>query len=167
MPLRSQMPKSPMSSNSNTKGTLATTAKYKSLKKTYHPSAIYATPAKMTIASTYYLVAKTCFLPRCQCPAKLRPNISCVLGLPPLPLAKPPFSPHSTLNIQIIEFTYYNDMFPTTAIACKLNKVCCTPTTNIPTRLERTTTHNPHYKYKRNHTQSQCPRPQRPQYYSP
>ena len=36
--------------------------------------------------------------------------------------AKPPFSPDSALNIQIIEFTYCNDRFPTNAIVCKLNK---------------------------------------------
>lgn len=59
MPLGTQMPKSPVPLKFDMEGTLATNAKYKFLKKTYHPSAIYARPAKMTTASTYNLVAKT------------------------------------------------------------------------------------------------------------
>jgi hypothetical protein len=47
---------------------------------------------------------------RCQCNAKLRPDILCIHNHPYN--AEPPNQPNPTLTVQFIEFTYYNDRFP-------------------------------------------------------
>jgi hypothetical protein len=65
----------------------------------------------------YWLIECTCPQTRCQCHAKLRPNILCILGVPnhiPTPLA-----PSHTKIIQFIEFTYCHDRFPKHAITQK------------------------------------------------
>jgi hypothetical protein len=46
---------------------------------------------------------------RCQCNAKLRPDILCIRNHPYN--AKPPTQPNPTLTVQFIEFTYYNDRY--------------------------------------------------------
>jgi len=67
-----------------------------------------------------WLLPCTCYLPRCKCPARLRPDILCILGT--TPTAQPPFSPNPSLKIQIFEFTYCNDRFPQEATTRKLEK---------------------------------------------
>jgi hypothetical protein len=46
---------------------------------------------------------------RCQCNAKLRPDILCIRNHPYN--AEPPTQPNSTLIVQFIEFTYCNDRY--------------------------------------------------------
>jgi hypothetical protein len=49
----------------------------------------------------------------CKLPAQLRSNIFGILGPPPID--KPFFTPSPNLKVQIFEFTYCNDRFPTQA----------------------------------------------------
>jgi hypothetical protein len=46
---------------------------------------------------------------RCQCNAKLRPDILCICNYPYN--AEPPNQPNPTLTVQFIEFTYCNDRY--------------------------------------------------------
>lgn len=63
------------------------------------------------------------FFPRFQYMAKLHMGIFVYLTLPPaLARSKPPFSPNSVWNIQIIEFTYRNNRFPMPRIAYELDQ---------------------------------------------
>jgi hypothetical protein len=57
---------------------------------------------------------------RCQCNAKLRPNILCIRNHPYN--AEPPNQPSSTLIVQFIEFTYYNDRYSLEKINEKTEK---------------------------------------------
>ena len=64
-----------------------------------------------------WLISCTCTQTRCQCHARLWPNILCILGAPnntPTPLP-----PSHTHTIQFIEFTYCHDIFPEHAITQK------------------------------------------------
>jgi hypothetical protein len=64
-----------------------------------------------------WLIECTCTQTRCQCHAKLRPNIMCILGVPnhtPTPLL-----PSHTYTIQFIKFTYCHNRFPKQAITQK------------------------------------------------
>jgi hypothetical protein len=51
---------------------------------------------------------------RCQCNAKLKPDILCIRNHPYN--AEPPTGPNSTLTVQFIEFTYCNDRYSTDKI---------------------------------------------------
>ena len=67
-----------------------------------------------------WLLACTCPQTPCQCQAKLRPDILCMIGAPnhiTLPIA-----PSSNHTVQFIEFTYCHDKFPEQAIAQKQAK---------------------------------------------
>ena len=57
---------------------------------------------------------------RCECRARLCPDIICILGA--TPTIKPPFSPNPNLIVQLSEFTYINDRFPLKARTRKLDK---------------------------------------------
>ena len=64
-----------------------------------------------------WLIECTCPLTKCQCQARLRPDILCILGAPnhtPTPLL-----PSHTLTIYFIEFTYRHDKFPEQALTQK------------------------------------------------
>jgi ribonuclease HI len=64
-----------------------------------------------------WLLACTCPQTPCQCQAKLRPDVLCMIGAPnniTLPVL-----PSSNHTIQFIEFTYCHDRFPDQAIAQK------------------------------------------------
>ena len=64
-----------------------------------------------------WLIECTCLQTRCQCHAKLRPDILCIIRVPkhtPTPLL-----PSHTKTIQFIEFTYCHDRFPEQAITQK------------------------------------------------
>jgi hypothetical protein len=57
---------------------------------------------------------------RCQCNARLRPDILCIRNHPYN--AKPPQEPNHTLTIQFIEFTYCNDRYSPDKIQEKKDK---------------------------------------------
>jgi hypothetical protein len=57
---------------------------------------------------------------RCQCNARLRPDILCIRNHPYI--AKPPQEPNHTLTVQFIEFTYYNDRYSPDKIQEKTDK---------------------------------------------
>jgi ribonuclease HI len=57
---------------------------------------------------------------RCQCNAKLRPDILCIRNHPYN--AEPPQEPNQTLTIQFIEFTYCNDRYSPNKIQEKTEK---------------------------------------------
>jgi hypothetical protein len=57
---------------------------------------------------------------RCQCNAKLRPDILCIRNHPYN--AEPPQEPNHTLIVQFIEFTYCNDRYSLDKIQEKTNK---------------------------------------------
>jgi hypothetical protein len=57
---------------------------------------------------------------RCQCNAKLRPDILCIHNHPYN--ATPPQEPNHTLTVQFIEFTYCNDRFSPEKIQEKTEK---------------------------------------------
>jgi hypothetical protein len=57
---------------------------------------------------------------RCQCNAKLKPDILCIRNHPYN--AEPPTGPNSTLTVQFIEFTYCNDRYSTDKIQEKTRK---------------------------------------------
>jgi hypothetical protein len=63
------------------------------------------------------LLQCTCHPNPCQCLAKLRPDILCILGAPKQ--IQPPISPSPEHTIQFIEFTYCHDRFPEQAITHK------------------------------------------------
>ena len=67
-----------------------------------------------------WLLPCTCYTTRCQCNARLRPDLLCIKGLPYL--NNPPDTIDPTLTIQFIEFTYTNDRYPEDKIAAKTNK---------------------------------------------
>jgi hypothetical protein len=57
---------------------------------------------------------------RCRCPARLRPDLLCIQGLPYQ--GNPPTAPDHNVTIQFIEFTYCNDKFSLETIVAKTNK---------------------------------------------
>jgi hypothetical protein len=57
---------------------------------------------------------------RCQCNAKLKPDILCIRNHPYN--AEPPQEPNQNLTIQFIEFTYYNDRYSPNKIQEKTEK---------------------------------------------
>jgi hypothetical protein len=57
---------------------------------------------------------------RCQCNAKLRPDILCIQNHPYN--TDPPQEPNHTLTVQFIEFTYCNDRYSSDKIQEKTNK---------------------------------------------
>jgi hypothetical protein len=57
---------------------------------------------------------------RCQCNARLRPNILCIRNHPYN--VEPPQEPNHTLTVQFIEFTYYNDRYSPDKIQDKTDK---------------------------------------------
>jgi hypothetical protein len=57
---------------------------------------------------------------RCQCNAKLRPDILCICNHPNN--AEPPKEPNHTLTVQFIEFTYCNDRYSLDKIQEKTDK---------------------------------------------
>jgi hypothetical protein len=67
-----------------------------------------------------WLIECTCLQTNCQCQAKLRPYILCVLGA--LNHTPTPLLPSHTHTIQLIEFTYCHDKFPEQALTQKHEK---------------------------------------------
>ena len=67
-----------------------------------------------------WLLKCTCPQQPCQCQAKLRPNILCIIGAPNQ--VQTPISPSPNYTIQFIEFTYCHDRFPEQAITHKHTK---------------------------------------------
>jgi hypothetical protein len=67
-----------------------------------------------------WLLPCTCNTPRCHCNARFKPDLLCVRGVPYQ--HPPPTTPTSSIIIQFIEFTFYNDRFPMDAISYKINK---------------------------------------------
>ena len=63
-----------------------------------------------------------CMCPQrpCQCQAKLRPDILCVIGAPNQ--IQTPISPSPNYTIQLIEFTYCHDRFPEQVLTHKHTK---------------------------------------------
>ena len=57
-----------------------------------------------------WLIECICSQIKCQCHARLRPNILCIIGVPNHTPA--PLTPSNTKIIQFIEFTYCHDRFP-------------------------------------------------------
>ena len=87
-----------------------------------------------------WLLPCTCRQPRCQCNARLKPDLLCIKGLPyqnspppnpvdnsprirePTHQSTPPLLPTDNLTIQLIEFTYTNDRFSQDIINKKIHK---------------------------------------------
>jgi hypothetical protein len=67
-----------------------------------------------------WLMECTCPQTRCQCHARLRPNILCIIGVPNH--TSTPLLPSHTKTIQFIEFTYCHDRFLEHAITQKHTK---------------------------------------------
>ena len=75
-------------------------------------------PQKNTIPP--WLLACTCEQQRCHCNARFKPDIQCVKGHPYN--NDPPSNPSDDLTIQLIEFTYCNDIFPQETMENKTQK---------------------------------------------
>jgi hypothetical protein len=67
-----------------------------------------------------WLLQCTCIPRRYHCPARFKPDILCIRGLPYN--SAPPTQPHPSLTIQFIEFTFCNDRFSPDTIALKCTK---------------------------------------------
>ena len=67
-----------------------------------------------------WLLACTCLQRKCQCQAKLRSDIMCIIGAPNQTQA--PILPSPNHTIQFIEFTYCHDKFPEQALTHKHTK---------------------------------------------
>lgn len=67
-----------------------------------------------------WLLPCTCGRQRCQCNARLKPDLICIKGLPHK--SNPPLLPTDNLTIQYIEFTYTNDRFSQDMINHKTQK---------------------------------------------
>ena len=72
-------------------------------------------PQEQTIPE--WLLQCTCHQKPCQCQAKLKPDILCMIGAPNQ--TSLPISPSSNHIVQFIEFTYCHDRFPEQAITQK------------------------------------------------
>ena len=68
----------------------------------------------------YWLLKCTCLHTPCQCHARLKPNILCIIGIPNQ--TQTPMAPTPTAIVQLIEFTYCHDRFPEQAIIQKHSK---------------------------------------------
>jgi hypothetical protein len=75
-------------------------------------------PPEQTILD--WLLQCTCTQTTCQCQAKLRPDILCIIGAPDQ--TQTPIAPSSKLTIQFIEFTYCHNRFPDQALTHKHGK---------------------------------------------
>ena len=75
-------------------------------------------PPEQTIPE--WLLKCTCTQTPCQCQAKLRPDILCIIGASNH--TQTPISPSPISIVQFIEFTYYHDRFPDQALTHKHNK---------------------------------------------
>lgn len=64
-----------------------------------------------------WLLRCTCTPTTCQCQAKLRPDILCIIGAPNQ--SQTPIPPSPTHIVQFIEFTYCHDRFPDQALEQK------------------------------------------------
>ena len=67
-----------------------------------------------------WLLPCTCNTQRCHCNARLKPDITCIIGHPYK--SPPPVEPKSTITIQFIEFTYCNDRLSAETKEKKINK---------------------------------------------
>lgn len=61
-----------------------------------------------------WLIAYTCSQTKCQYQAKLRPDITCIIGAPNQ--TQTPILPSPNHTIQFVEFTYCHDIFPEEAL---------------------------------------------------
>jgi hypothetical protein len=75
-------------------------------------------PPNNTVPS--WLLPCTCLTQRCQCNARLRPDILCIHGIPYQ--GTPPTQVNASLTIQFIEFTYTNNRYPEDKITAKKAK---------------------------------------------
>jgi hypothetical protein len=75
-------------------------------------------PPDNTVPS--WLLPCTCLTQRCQCNARLRPNILCIHGTPYQRTL--PTQVDTSITIQFIEFTYTNDRYPEDKITAKKAK---------------------------------------------
>ena len=78
----------------------------------------YNTSPEQTIPE--WLLNCTCIHRTCQCQAKLRPDITCIIGTPSQTQA--PITPSPKVTVQLIEFTYCHDIFIDQALTHKHNK---------------------------------------------
>ena len=67
-----------------------------------------------------WVIKCTCSQPTCQCPAKLWPDVLCLIGAPNH--TQTPIAPSPTITTQLIEFTFCYDRFPEQALTHKHNK---------------------------------------------
>jgi hypothetical protein len=67
-----------------------------------------------------WLLPCTCRQQRCQCNARLKPDLLCIKNLPHQSI--PPITPTDNLIVQFIEFTYTNDRFFQDTINNKIHK---------------------------------------------
>ena len=67
-----------------------------------------------------WLLPCTCRQQRCQCNARLKPDLLCIKNLPHQ--STPPRFPTNNLTVQFIEFTYTNDRFSQDTINNKIQK---------------------------------------------
>ena len=75
-------------------------------------------PQEQTIPD--WLLQCICTQEPCQCQAKLRPNIMCIIGAPNH--IQTPILPSINHTVQFIEFTYCHDRFPEQACTHKHDK---------------------------------------------
>ena len=94
----------------------------------------------------------TCPQSTCQCQAKLRPDILCILGAPNQ--VQVPIIPSHTHTIQFIEFTYYHDRFLEQALSHKHTKYDQLSQHHKKQWMENQPSHNHHSWCKRSHTQT-------------
>ena len=67
-----------------------------------------------------WLLTRTCPQRICQCQAKLRPNILCIIGAPNQ--TQTPITPSPKYTVQLIEFTYCHNRFQEQALTHKPTK---------------------------------------------
>lgn len=58
--------------------------------------------------------------PKMQLLCQTWPYVYCILGTKPT--YKPPLTPNPSLKVQLLEFTYYNDIFPQASVTKKTRK---------------------------------------------
>ena len=88
----------------------------------------------------HWLLKSTCTQTTCQCQAKIRLDILCIIGAPKQTL--PPISPSLALIVEFIEFLYCHDIFPNQALTHNHTKY--NPLINIIQKNEWKT---PHYHH--------------------
>lgn len=67
-----------------------------------------------------WLLPCGCYLPRWQCPARLRLDILCILCT--IPITNPPFTPNRNFIIQSLGFSHCSGIFPHETTTKKLQK---------------------------------------------